>query len=263
MRALGLGLLCLTLVLAQSTSSYVVQPGDTLASVAARFGLTPQVLAQVNDLSSPSLQPGQTLIIPSLYTVQPGDDLFRIALTHGTTVAALMALNGLRSALLKPGQVLVLPPPASPPSPSPAPALSPTVPLPPLTPSPPLAPTLSNLEEVVQDFIGVPYRYGGHGLDGVDCSGLVDLVFARLGIELPRTTEALWSQLPPAPALRPGVLVFFSYSGRGPDHVGIYLGGGRFVQASSYDGQVVEEGMNLPWYTSVYLGAREVPGLDP
>lgn len=99
---------------------YVVQPGDTLSSIASRYGVTTVALIQANDLASPDrIYVGQHLVIPSIskasavpsaagtYTVQPGDTLTSIARRHGTTVAALASLNGLANpSAIYVGQVL-------------------------------------------------------------------------------------------------------------------------------------------------------------
>ena len=76
--------------------------------------------------------------------------------------------------------------------------------------------------------IGVPYVYGGTSPAGFDCSGLVQYVYRRVGVVLPRTT---WGMLGRGRRvygpLHPGDLVFFF---RG-EHVGIYLGSGLFEDA--------------------------------
>jgi LysM repeat protein len=108
---------------------YIVQPGDTLGSIAARYGTTVQAIAEANGITNPNLiSVGQQLTIPvggaagsgpavstapqpafqpTTYTVQPGDNLSSIAARYGTTVAQLVRLNGLSNPnLLSVGQVL-------------------------------------------------------------------------------------------------------------------------------------------------------------
>jgi len=83
--------------------------------------------------------------------------------------------------------------------------------------------------------LGIPYRWGGAAPDtGFDCSGLVKYVFeTALGIELPRVSreQAQRGQSVDRKELTPGDLVFFSRRGKTINHVGIYLGDGRFVHA--------------------------------
>ena len=99
-----------------SNGTYVVRSGDTLNSIAARFGVSPSVLARANRISNPNkIYVGQRLVIsgsaapapqpkpgttaPSggVYIVQRGDTLAKIAARYRTTVSALMALNGHRN----------------------------------------------------------------------------------------------------------------------------------------------------------------------
>lgn len=101
---------------------YIVQQGDTLFSIARRFGVSIRDLAAANGIRwNAWVYVGQRLIIPTggaagrssggtgVYVVQPGDTLFSIARRHGTSVAALQAANGLRSTLIYVGQRLVIP----------------------------------------------------------------------------------------------------------------------------------------------------------
>ncbi len=80
--------------------------------------------------------------------------------------------------------------------------------------------------------VGSPYRWGGTGPRAFDCSGLVNWAFDQVGVDLPRTSRALSRVGTPVSRanLQPGDLVFF-YSP--VSHVGIYIGGGRMVHAST------------------------------
>jgi LysM repeat protein len=100
---------------APDTGSYIVQRGDTLASIAARSGVPMASLARVNGIRNPNLiYVGQILVVPgksgsaaaatskaarggSVYIVRRGDTLGNIAARYGTTVSALLAANGLRN----------------------------------------------------------------------------------------------------------------------------------------------------------------------
>ena len=87
-----------------------------------------------------------------------------------------------------------------------------------------------------EKMVGRPYRYGGATpAAGFDCSGLVVFSYRQVGIRLPRSTEDLLQASSPVPmsALRQGDLIFFDQEGKKNSHVGIYLGGGRFVHAPS------------------------------
>lgn len=109
--------------------------------------------------------------------------------------------------------------------------------------------------------VDTPYRYGGNTPEGgFDCSGLVGYVFREAaGLALPRTTRDL-ADLPVPRVnrekLRPGDLVFFGR--KRPDHVGIYVGEGRFVHAPSSGGTVRLDQLQGHYWRDRYLGARRV-----
>lgn len=111
-------------------NTYTVVWGDTLLTIARRFGLTVSTLRTANNLNSDSIFAGQVLFIPTpgptrtttprpvltpgafYYTVVSGDQLRALARRFGVTVTALRTANNLTSDLLRVGQVLVIPPPA-------------------------------------------------------------------------------------------------------------------------------------------------------
>ena len=81
--------------------------------------------------------------------------------------------------------------------------------------------------------LGVPYRWGGNGPGGFDCSGLSQAAFAHAGVALPRVAQ---DQFDAGPAVtgstvQPGDLVFFGSGTTGVDHVGLYIGDGLMVDA--------------------------------
>ena len=94
-------------------------------------------------------------------------------------------------------------------------------------------------------FLGVPYVWGGSTPSGFDCSGLVQYVYSQLGISLPRTTYTQVESGAPVASLgqaQPGDLVFFAGSDgtpTAPGHVGIYIGGGKMIDAP-YTGTIVQ-----------------------
>lgn len=109
---------------------------------------------------------------------------------------------------------------------------------------------------IALDQLGTPYRYGGSGPSGFDCSGLVQYSYARAGLPLPRTTRALWNTADPVDSRRmqPGDLLFFEISGK-MSHVGLYLGDGRFVHAPSSGRVVSIESLNSQYYSRAFLRA--------
>jgi cell wall-associated NlpC family hydrolase len=109
-------------------------------------------------------------------------------------------------------------------------------------------------------YMGVPYVFGGNTpSSGFDCSGYVRYVFANAGIYLPRTADVQYNcgYAVSTSELAPGDLVFFETYCPGPSHVGIYVGDGNFVHASSSRGVTVSS-LSSSYYSAHYLGARRV-----
>jgi cell wall-associated NlpC family hydrolase len=124
--------------------------------------------------------------------------------------------------------------------------------------SPPPAGTLGQqAAAIAQQYLGVPYVWGGASPSGFDCSGLVVYVYGRLGVSLPHYTVSLWNSGAHVGSnqLAAGDLVFF-YPDLG--HVGIYIGGGLFIHAP-HTGDVVKIS-SLSDYASVYMGAVRISG---
>lgn len=109
-------------------------------------------------------------------------------------------------------------------------------------------------------FLGTPYLFGGEGPSGIDCSSFVQQVFREHQINLPRTAQEqskVGSQVSVGD-LREGDLLFFSTYASYPSHVGIYLGDGKMIHASSHRGEVVVSDVNSDYYRSRFLGAKRV-----
>jgi peptidoglycan endopeptidase LytE len=106
-------------------------------------------------------------------------------------------------------------------------------------------------------FIGVPYKWGGSTPSGFDCSGFIQYVYRAHGVTLPRTSSQMHSLGTRVSSPQIGDLVFFTTYAPGPSHVGIYVGGGKFISATSSDGVVVAN-MDSSYWSDRYLGARRL-----
>jgi cell wall-associated NlpC family hydrolase len=122
-------------------------------------------------------------------------------------------------------------------------------------PAPPSSTLGGQAVAIAEQYLGVPYVWGGASPDGFDCSGLTMFVYGQLGVSLPHNAAAQYSMLPSVPVsdLEPGDLVFFY----GLGHVGIYIGGGMMIHAP-HTGTVVQIS-SVSGEGSLY-GAARVPG---
>ena len=112
-----------------------------------------------------------------------------------------------------------------------------------------------------KQFMGVPYVYGGNGPNSFDCSGFTSYIYRHFGYTLNRTASAQLSNgtAVSKSELQPGDLVFFRYNTSYPaSHVGIYIGNGQFIHASTNKYQVQIDQLNTGHYANVYIAARRI-----
>jgi len=224
------------------------------------------------------------------YTVKKGDKLPSIAKKTGVPAKQILALNNMKQKKLKVGQRLLLArAPAAPPS------------KPEKEPVADVENALSEDDDLEEDvlpvdsfidtrrdnhnsdvlgkwgspderklfvkvatgFLGAPYRLGGSTVRGIDCSAFVRKIYQLFDINLPRTAyeQSNVGRSVAKNELLEGDLVFFRTK-RPVGHVGIYIGNGEFVHASSKDRAVRIDNLDAPYFYNRFVRAVRVKGLN-
>ena len=114
--------------------------------------------------------------------------------------------------------------------------------------------------DTAMKYMGVPYVWGGTSESGFDCSGLVYYVYKECGYSIDRTAATIYEDgtYVDQSELQVGDAICFSSASNPIGHVGIYIGGGQFIHASSASGQVIISDLSNNYYASHYVGARRL-----
>lgn len=126
-------------------------------------------------------------------------------------------------------------------------------------------PVGQKIAETARKYIGVRYVWGGTSPKGFDCSGLMKYVYSKYGVRLNRVAadQARQGTKVTRENLKPGDLVFFDTDGGRNyiNHVGMYIGGGQFIHASSGRAsghRVVISSLSNSFYSKSYMSARRI-----
>ena len=123
--------------------------------------------------------------------------------------------------------------------------------------------TISEMLELSHKFLGLPYTWGGTSSFGYDCSGFAQMLERRRGVNMPRDTQpqADWSGVVPVELkdLAPGDLLYFGSSPKHVTHTGVYLGDGKFINATTHETPMVriDDVSDLHW-SQLLVAARRV-----
>ena len=119
----------------------------------------------------------------------------------------------------------------------------------------------ASLKKEVDQWLGVPYKYGGTTKQGVDCSGFCGNVFKNVyNVSLGRSAQDIFDQSKPVnrSALKEGDLVFFKINSSRVSHVGIYLSDNKFVHASTSRGVIISD-LGEAYWTKYYFASGRIP----
>ncbi len=271
-----------------SITKYIVKKGDTLGVIAKRHDSSVAKIKEASSLKNNNIKVGDVLLIPGSktvlkakkhtstksagpkYTVVTGDTLGKIAGTHGISIQDIKTANNLKDNNLHVGTKLVIP------------AASITNPKITRTTKKPaqqkktvskstgstnsIIRNIGIKEEIIRtakQYLGVRYKFGGYSLKtGIDCSGYVKKIFGKFNIDLPRTARDMYWNAGTKVSksqLQIGDLVFFTTYAKFPSHVGIYMGNGQFIHASSGARKVSITSLSKKYYQKRYIGAKRIP----
>lgn len=124
-----------------------------------------------------------------------------------------------------------------------------------------------HLEDRARSAVGSPYSYGGTSTNGFDCSGLTQWIFGDHGASLPHSsmeqfnmgTREGYKRIWKRSKLQPGDLVFHKTTSARVGHVGMYIGNGKFISATSSDGVRVRNIYDPYYWGPRWVGATRLP----
>lgn len=237
----------------QSLVTHVVKGGDNLYRISLRYGTTVKDLKHLNHLKSSRLQTGQALQVPAREEEMPDEvqekteDAMELAALEEGAEEGQQNPNSLDMENLREEEET---------TPSDSELMT------------YLSETAegenideNSISDFAKKYLGVPYRFGGESRRGIDCSAFVQRVYRYFSIDLPRTAREQFKAGVKISKndLRVGDLLFFQTYAKFPSHVGIYMGGGKMIHASSRFKKVTITNVDLPYYQKRFIGIRRIP----
>jgi cell wall-associated NlpC family hydrolase len=212
-----------------ATQKYKVLAGDSLSTIAKRHGMKVRDLQRLNSLQDSRLKIGQILLVSGIARKSGKVQVEEVVEESGQVISQIALPNeeGLFADSLADAGV----------------------------------------EPIARTYLSIPYRYGAQSRKSTDCSGFVQQVFREFDIRLPRTAREQYQvgKKVDRSSLASGDLLFFRTRARKqyPTHVGIYLGNGKMIHASSRQRKVVISDVNHPYYVKRYVGAKRTATFLP
>src|SRR4030067_1092055 len=213
-------------------NKYVVQKGDSISSIAKRYGVSQVELKRANNIKGNTIESGQLLRVPSMINVKDELVIEDIKVAKDDThikslpeIETAKAIQSNESSTYENGL------------------------------------TRDVIISIAKRFLGAHYKVGGNSLiRGLDCSAFVNKVFSFFNVDLPRTAREMYKigrNVTKGELSAGGLGVFWTYASY-PSHVGIYIGDSEFIHASSAAKRVRIDKMNQSYYRKRYIGAKRI-----
>jgi len=202
---------------------HIVKKGETPAKIANKYGLSVRQLKQLNHMTSNKLKIGRQLIVGKASdqeekAPQPDKTSKRVNVSEKIEEVQALSQSDELSKLSATDRLMLF----------------------------------------ATKMLNLPYRFGGNGVFGVDCSSFVQTVYGFVGQPLPRSAREQYKvgeQVNKA-ELQSGDLLFFRTYASFPSHVGIYIGNNMFIHASSRARKVQIDNLEAPYYVKRFIGAK-------
>lgn len=217
---------------AEEGKTYIVKKGDNIWRIAKRFNLSVDEIRELNDLTGNRIKIGQELVISKIASEQiEPEDINSIKANYNRKATPIITSERLDEVKD-------------------------------LSNSRDLS-KLSIKERLIlfaKKMLHLPYKFGGNGPFGLDCSAYVQKVYSIAGIELPRSAREQFKigEAIDKEELTTGDLVFFRTYASFPSHVGIYLGNNLFIHASTRSRKVTIDSLEEPYYVKRFIGAKRL-----
>ncbi|MGE7763729.1 LysM peptidoglycan-binding domain-containing protein [Peribacillus sp. NPDC096540] len=258
-------------------TTYTIVSGDTLTRIANKHNLTLAELKKLNNLKSDRIYAGAKLIVSSstttttidlpssskpsnvtsppklsgTYVVVKGDTLSKISKKTNLTVTELKSINSLKSDLIRIGQKLKLVKSANSDSTDQSNEK---------VDAPHSGNKVDTLVSEAKKLIGSPYSWAGASPSGFDCSGFIYYTFKKAGYKVSRLSSSTYYDMgKKVTSPKSGDLIFFATGSNKSvvSHMGIYLGDGQFIHASSSKGIEINTVSNS-YFKSRIIGYRSL-----
>lgn len=217
---------------AEEEETYMVKKGDNIWRIAKRFDVSVDELKELNDLTSNHVKIGQKIVI-SKTANEPKEPEDINSINANYDRKATPVITSARLEEVKE-----------------------------LSNSKDLSKMGINERLILfaKKMLHLPYKFGGNGSFGLDCSAYVQKVYSIAGIELPRSAKEQFKigEAIDKEELATGDLVFFRTYASFPSHVGIYLGNSLFIHASTRSKKITIDSLESPYYLRRFIGAKRL-----